>query len=1494
MGGAGLGKGKRVERWVRSKRSGKILAVSPAHNKTDAGGSVTPMARLTGSLDHSFTEAHRLRNEQYWEELTEAQAEKLWAREVESLPAMVEHDNHLISGVILPIWDRLPRQSRVIRLQTDAGERFLGRYIEPDSIAATLQNLGTEAHAPDLSADQARREVLDGGVTLRLVNGWRVVRRVVSGERRLEVTGPDSSHIAGLRADGVMTERIQYKTRFFIPIGDAGVLGRILEEHPVAEVVGGNERYALPDKVPTVAENLRRGRAAIERVLSDETDIRGAMYRKELGWISFLWGDVKGGIDHIIERRTGQGIDAEAFVREIPDVIARGRMGPYYVMPNGDVNRNIVWDKKTVVLASTLYEDRVVWVLSGFPGRMQRVPPYARMVSEKEAEKRVSDAIRRRGMTPPGATQRRPPASKDDVGAETALNIGLVDAENNELGDRILDIARQLAPQSETRLAGRLSRRGDGATVAGKYLPDENLIRVSLTYGDSDMTVRHEAIHALRNLGLFTDSEWVALEREAKRSWRAEYEIDRRYGALSEEQLNEEAVADAFKHWQDGDRFAPGFRGIFERVRDFFQRVANMLRGLGYRTAEDVFRSVERGQVGRRLPTASRGESEKYSLPDARRVQGSAEVEDTISRIMAAPDDLSLRERAGQVIANIRNQNGLKFKQGFLDQFASIEHYEKAVTGRVQPGGVSAYKAAQRTQNLSSVVAASLKFGALRYNAQEGVFELKPDSKGLEATFQPLREHGLVHLWKGWAIAQRSKRLKEEGRENLLSDGDISVLGNLDQEHLVDGRNVFREVMADWQEFNTSMLDMAEAAGGINAEQRAMWEQNDYVPFYRVLDDGTLSPNLKTGIASQRTGIRRLSGGEAQIGDLLENMVLNTAKLIDFSFKNVATERTIAMLEGTGVVTAEAWDWKAAHVTLPQAQRALEEVGINLGGMQQGARETWLKMFTLTPPRDPNVIHVMRDGKAKYYRVHDPLLLRSLTSMNHRQMEGLAKLMRGAKRLLTNLITADPAFMLANAMRDTMSAWVQTGTNLRPGLDSMRGFVKSLREDTSLQAIMAAGGGSGGFYRTAPEDVRLLMEDHRRRIEPSTIVDTPRKAWELWQRIGAASENANRIAIYDQVLKEGGSKAEAVHQAQDLLNFSMRGDFAAMRFLVETVPFMNARLQGLYRLYRAGRDNPKTFLVRGTMLMGASLALLAANWDNPDYEKLPEWEKDAYYHLWVDGKQFRIPKPFEVGAIFSTIPERFIRAAAGRDDTELGAERLLAMFLDTFSLDPTPQLFAPIIEQVANRDFFRDRPIVGLGHERLRPEAQYKPSTSETAKLVGRVMPDALGPVGSPVRIEHLLKAYFGTLGGYLLGMSDALVGMFGDQAPRPIPRLDQLPVLKRFFREQPSFSTKWSTEFYDLKREADELYSTIRALRRQGDTARANELVGDNMPLLRARKPLNRMYRVLRTMNERTRAIYAHPTMDPDEKRRHLDALTVQRNRIYRQTEMIEQRLGL
>ena len=890
------------------------------------------------------------------------------------------------------------------------------------------------------------------------------------------------------------------------------------------------------------------------------------------------------------------------------------------------------------------------------------------------------------------------------------------------------------------------------------------------------------------------------------------------------------------------------------------------------------------------------------------RVKGSPEQEAAMADTIAVKDnDKPWRARINGFFDRIRAIDAAELRQGFIDEYNAISEYEKDQFGEVQDASLSAFKATKRTKNLDSVMAAILMAGPIEY--RDGAFQLKKDGKGFTEIFDELSKKGLIPLWEAWAGANRANRLIRENKEQNFTQEQIDVLLMLEHEHLGEnGENLFRNALEEYQSFNKQILDMAESVGVIDPEARALWESNDYVPFYRAMEEiaeggaEVMGPKGKGGIQGQRSGIKKLIGGEEKVNSIIENMVLNTAHMVDASFKNVAMQRVVELTEDVAMEPVDP-AFQPVGIDAGQMVRALRkigvlpdrgtaiememETGVPVGFMTSEEQKTYLNLFRRVAPAGNDIVSVMVDGNAKYYRVNDRLLLRSITNMGVKNLGEMMKVLRGAKRVLTTMVTIDPGFMIANFMRDTLSTSVVSHAGLTPGLDAVTGFANALKEDPALLAIMAAGGGGGGYYHATPAETQANLHHHLNEIRDKdfkeTILDSPKKLWNAWQKVGAASENANRIAIFKKIKEAGGTTAEAVHQAQDILNFTQTGDFATMRFLIETVPFMNARVQGLDRLYRGAREDPKAFMVKGMMLAAASMAMLAANWDDEEYDELPEWDKDTYWHFFLGEKDkngrseyhFRLPKPFEVGAIFATIPERIARAVAGKDDSKTSAEAAGRMVGDTFAMNPIPQLFKPMAEQYMDKLFFTGSPIVGRALENVAPEAQYSAWTSETMRALAEGMPDNSPEwLRSPKRLEAALRGYTGTMGSYVLAAADVITREAGDYPDAPTTSVSRYPVLGRFMRGSPT-STKFTNEFYDAVDKANEAYSTIKKYREEGELGKADVLRRESMDILGARKVLNRYARKISEINNKIKRLQSNRMMTDEKKRDEIDRLT-------------------
>ena len=186
-----------------------------------------------------------------------------------------------------------------------------------------------------------------------------------------------------------------------------------------------------------------------------------------------------------------------------------------------------------------------------------------------------------------------------------------------ELEEAVAEIADQLAPQSDvytmTRKTAQEALDVEGNWQGGAALDGlESMIFVAIdTEEDPRTTVRHEAIHALRDLGLFTAAEWSVLRNAALNDgWMKKHRIRQRYANFFDADGNpnedaiEEAVAEEFAFYmrEEGqDPRSAVVRRTFKRMRDFFVRLVHNLRMMGMTPKPgNIFDLVEAGVVGDR------------------------------------------------------------------------------------------------------------------------------------------------------------------------------------------------------------------------------------------------------------------------------------------------------------------------------------------------------------------------------------------------------------------------------------------------------------------------------------------------------------------------------------------------------------------------------------------------------------------------------------------------------------------------------------------------------------------------------------------------------------------------------------------------------------------------------------------------------------------------------------------------------------------------------
>jgi len=220
-------------RLLVNERSGRAAVQVPAPSIMLDDGEIERRVRLIRPMEqHHATVA--MMADSHWQEADRDTFAAVWQREVSEVPTFTEGTIHMVSGLLLPVWKRLPNEStRVYRLQTDDGERIIGRRVSP-AWAANAASTGTT----NLTSDDAYAALVDGRTILDLSEGLQLRRARVMGANRIELSGFTDAMRDRLRAYGLFGEIISWKLRFFVPVDVSGpaILGKLLDAYAIERI----------------------------------------------------------------------------------------------------------------------------------------------------------------------------------------------------------------------------------------------------------------------------------------------------------------------------------------------------------------------------------------------------------------------------------------------------------------------------------------------------------------------------------------------------------------------------------------------------------------------------------------------------------------------------------------------------------------------------------------------------------------------------------------------------------------------------------------------------------------------------------------------------------------------------------------------------------------------------------------------------------------------------------------------------------------------------------------------------------------------------------------------------------------------------------------------------------------------------------------------------------------------------------------------------------
>jgi len=218
-------------------KSGRPAVMVPTRSIMLDDGSVQPRVSLVRPMDELRFEGRQL-EETNWEEADEQAFADAWDAEVAAVPEFSTSVMHVVSGLLLPIWKLLPADfCRVRRIQTDDGERIVGRIVASDRLAGLCRNFGIEQTAL-IAPEQAWASLLDGSSIVGLAGGITLRRVRVMNDYRVELTGFTDGMRDWLRSIGLFSEMISWKLRFFVPVTHEGaeILSKLIERYRLVDV----------------------------------------------------------------------------------------------------------------------------------------------------------------------------------------------------------------------------------------------------------------------------------------------------------------------------------------------------------------------------------------------------------------------------------------------------------------------------------------------------------------------------------------------------------------------------------------------------------------------------------------------------------------------------------------------------------------------------------------------------------------------------------------------------------------------------------------------------------------------------------------------------------------------------------------------------------------------------------------------------------------------------------------------------------------------------------------------------------------------------------------------------------------------------------------------------------------------------------------------------------------------------------------------------------
>lgn len=473
-------------------------------------------------------------------------------------------------------------------------------------------------------------------------------------------------------------------------------------------------------------------------------------------------------------------------------------------------------------------------------------------------------------------------------------------------------------------------------------------------------------------------------------------------------------------------------------------------------------------------------------------------------------------------------------------------------------------------------------------------------------------------------------------------------------------------------------------------------------------------------------------------------------------------------------------------------------------------------------------------------------------------------------RIVGGLVGGTTGAVTANEDQSEFVRFLE-GAALGYGVGAVAGKAGLKGNRGAYDAFRREGGGGFGYYAGTRAQAQRRLDKALKGGPDLDDVLNPKSWWDGLQYVSRAVETAPRLAKYKANRAAGMSEGASIFEARDLsLDFSVKG--RSTKGISKVVPFMNPALQGVDKLVRLMGDK-ETWPIAAATVLAPTVALWSAIHADEEtataFQSRPLFERNTYWLVpkkWfgADNGFVKVPKPFEIGAIYASLPERVLDYRYHQDPEQLkvALQEMWGQFGpgNFFGLPVGIDAAFEVSTGEHGYDRFRRREIDPYPWENIAPELQYNDWTSTPAVMAGRALRT------SPAKIDHLLKGVSGSIGSQVLdAVTRAARSM--DLDPRGPNVSEARPMFARLHttdssisEQERAFRRKWDA--------AEEARNSVKRAAEAGDQEEIGRLVDRYRDDLRAYYAMKEQYDQLTRVAEIRNRLWEVEGVD-DKKRR-------------------------